>query len=46
MTPDATTLLFGEACEAFPPFEGKPTDNDLTTIREMLLPILMEIPCD
>jgi hypothetical protein len=27
-----------------PPFEGKPTDNNLLLIREMLLPILMEIP--
>jgi hypothetical protein len=34
-------LLFGEAREAFPPFEGKPTDNNLTIIRETLLPILM-----
>jgi hypothetical protein len=31
---------------SFPPFKGKPTDNDLTAIREMLLPILMEIPYD
>ncbi len=42
--PNAITLLFREAREAFPPFEGKPTDNDLMEIREMLLPILMEIP--
>jgi hypothetical protein len=44
MTPNAITLLFRKAREAFPPFEGKPTDNDLTAIRETLLPILMEIP--
>ena len=46
MTPEAITLLFREAREAFPPLEGKPSDNDLTTIRETLLPILMEIPYD
>ena len=46
MTPDSITLLFKEACDAFPHFEGKPTDDDLLSIREMLLPILMEIPYD
>ncbi len=44
MTPKAITLLFQEACEAFPPLKGKPLDDNLTTIRETLLPILMEIP--
>ena len=44
MTPEAITLLFREACEAFPPLNGKPLDNNLTMIRETLLPILMEIP--
>ena len=46
MTPEAITLLFREAHEAFPPLKGKPSDDDLTTIRETLLPILMEIPYD
>ena len=46
MTPKAITLLFREAREAFPPLEGKPSDDNLTTIRETLLPILMEIPYD
>ncbi len=44
MTPEAITLLFKEARDTFPPFEGKPTDDDLLSIWEMLLPILMEIP--
>ncbi len=44
MTPNAITLLFREARDAFPPLEGKPTDNNLLSIRETLLPILMEIP--
>jgi hypothetical protein len=40
---DAITLLFKEARDSFPPIEGKLTDDDLLSIREMLLPILMEI---
>jgi hypothetical protein len=44
MMPDAITLLFREARQTFPPFKGKPTDNNLTAIRETLLPILMGIP--
>ena len=44
MTPEAITLLFREAREALPPFEGKPTDNGLTMIREMPILILMKIP--
>ncbi len=46
MTPEAITLLFREARKAFPPLEGKPSDDNLTTIWETLLPILMEIPYD
>ena len=46
MSPNAITLLFKEARDAFPPLEGKPTDDDLLSIRETLLPILMEIPYD
>jgi hypothetical protein len=44
MTPDAITLLFKEARDAFLPIKGKPTDDNLLLIREMLLPILIEIP--
>jgi hypothetical protein len=44
MMPDATTLLFKEARDTFPPIKGKPTDNNLQSIRKKLLPILMEIP--
>jgi hypothetical protein len=46
MTPDAITLLFKEARDTFPPIKGKPTDDNLQSIREKLLPILMEIPYD
>jgi hypothetical protein len=44
MCPDAITLLFKEAFNVFPPIEGKPTNDDLLAIREVLLPILMVIP--
>jgi hypothetical protein len=46
MMPKAITLLFKEARDSFPPIKGKPTDDDLLSIREILLPILMEIPYD
>jgi hypothetical protein len=46
MRPDATTLLFKEAFEVFPPIEGKPTNDDLLSIKEVLLPLLMIIPFD
>jgi hypothetical protein len=46
MMPNAITLLFKEACDTFPPIQGKPTDNDLQLIHGKLLPILMEIPYD
>jgi hypothetical protein len=46
MTPGVITLLFKEAWDTFPPIKGKPTDNNLQSIRKKLLPILMEIPYD
>ena len=44
MMPDTINRLFKEAYDTFPPLEGKPTDDDLLAIREMLLPLLMVIP--
>jgi hypothetical protein len=44
MMPDAITLLFKEAYNSFPPLEGKPMDDNLLSIREMILPLLMVIP--
>jgi hypothetical protein len=46
MTPDTITLLFKEACDTFPPINRKPSNNNLLLVREMLLPILMEILFD
>ena len=40
------TCLFKEAHDAFPPLEGKLSDNDLLAIRETLLPLLLVIPYD
>jgi hypothetical protein len=46
MNADAITRLFKEAYDIFPPLKGKPTKNNLLTIRETLLPLLMVIPYD
>ena len=44
MKPDAITALFADASAHFIPFAGNPTDNDLTAIREFLMPLLLGIP--
>jgi hypothetical protein len=41
MTSDMITLLFKEARDTFPPIKGKPSDDNLLSVRETLLPILM-----
>jgi hypothetical protein len=46
MTPDAITLLFKEAYDSSPPIKGKPTDDNLLSIRETILPLLVVIPYD
>jgi hypothetical protein len=46
MNPDAITHLFKEAYNTSPPPEGKPTNEDLLTIRETLLPLLMVVTYD
>ncbi len=46
MSPDAITALFAEAANAFTPIQGNPTDDDLTAIREILTPLLFDIPYD
>ncbi len=46
MTPAEITLLFKEAYDSSPPIEGKPTDDDLLSIKETILPLLMVIPYD
>jgi hypothetical protein len=44
MMPNAITLLFKEAHDAFPPLKGTLSNDDLLVIWETLLPLLMVIP--
>ncbi len=45
MTLEAITLLvLKEATEAFTVIKGKPSDDDILSIRKTLLPLLMDIP--
>jgi hypothetical protein len=46
MNADTITHLFKAAYDTFPPLKGKPTNDNLLTIRETLLPLLMVIPYD
>jgi hypothetical protein len=46
MNADAITHLFKAAYDTFSPLEGKPTNDNLLTIRATLLPLLMVIPYD
>jgi hypothetical protein len=46
MMPNAITCLFKEAHDAFPPLEGKLSNDDLLAIWETLLPLLMVISYD
>jgi hypothetical protein len=46
MTPEEITTLFTTAAAAFQPIIGQPTDDDLTAIRDILYPLLLDIPYD
>ena len=46
MKPDAITALFADASVHFVPFASNLTDDDLTTICEVLTPLLLGIPYD
>ncbi len=46
MKPDAITVLFAEAAAAVTPIVGNPTDDDLTAIRKILMPVLLGVPYD
>jgi hypothetical protein len=43
MSPDAIYTLFIDAAARFTPITGNPTYDDLTTIREVLTPLLLSI---
>lgn len=46
MTPEEITALFAEAATQFTPIVGNPSDDDLTAMRELLTPLLLNIPYD
>ena len=46
MKPEEVTATFATAAAAFPKIVGQPTDDDLTALREILYPLLLEIPYD
>lgn len=46
MTPEEITALFADVATKFTPIAGNPTDDDLTELRDVLYPILLDIPYD
>ena len=46
MTPEEITALFTAASTNFTPIAGNPSDDDLTDMREILMPLLLSIPYD
>ena len=44
MSPEEITASFSAATASFQPIVGQPTDDDLTALREVLYPLLLEIP--
>ena len=46
MTPEEITASFASAAAVFTPIQGQPTDDDLTALRDVLYPLLLEIPYD
>ena len=46
MTPEEITALFATAATTFETIVGQPTDDDLTALRDVLYPLLLDIPYD
>ena len=46
MTPEEITTLFATAAASFQTFVGQPTDDDLTALRDVIYPLLLDIPYD
>ncbi len=44
MKTEEITTLFATVATTFQPIVGQPTDNDLTALRDMLYPLLLDIP--
>ena len=43
MTPDKITALFAEATMNFTPIAEQPNDDNLTAIKEVLMPLLLDL---
>ena len=46
MAPEEITALFATTAAAFPAITGQPTDDNLTALRDVLYPLLLDIPYD
>ena len=46
MTPEEITAVFATVAAAFTPITHQPTDDDLVALRDVLYPILLDIPYD
>ena len=46
VTPEEITALFAEAASHFPPLPDKPNDDNLLDIREILMPLLLNLEYD
>jgi hypothetical protein len=44
MTPEEITSVFATAAAAFQPIVGQPSKDDLTALRDVLYPLLLDIP--
>ena len=46
MTLEEIAALFAMVASAFQPIVGQPSDDDLTALRDVLYPLLLDIPYD
>ena len=46
MTPKEIVVKFSHSLDNFKPIDGKPSDSDLTRLREAVTPLLIQIPYD
>ncbi len=44
MTPEEITATFATVAATFQPIMGQPSDDNLTALRDILYPLLLEIP--
>ena len=46
MTPEEIVAKFAHSLDQFEPVAGQPSNSDLTIIREVVAPLLLQIPYD